>query len=145
MLYIEEPVLVPGRGEGKKIGTLKVGDLVIAMDGVATEVTAVSAVLDREVFRVTCEDGSWVRSCEEQEWRVMKVRDAKAHVGMNIGSLRGMYEREPCYMTKFGGLRPTKIEKIESIGIKPCVAIKVAATDGLYVMHKAIVVKGGEP
>lgn len=145
MIYIEDPVLIAGRGEEKKINTVKVGDMTIDMNGNPTEITAVSEIIEREVFRITCEDGSWVRSCEEQQWRIKKVIDAKAHLGMNIGSIRGIFERAPLYLAKFMELRPVKIEKVESIGVKPCISITVAAADGIYVTRKAIIVRGGEP
>ena len=53
------------------IGALRVGDYVFAPDGSPTRVAAVSPIWrDRELWRVTADDGSSVIADAEHEWRV---------------------------------------------------------------------------
>lgn len=59
----------------RRMGEIKVGDLVTGSDGKPTRVTGVYPQGEREVFRVTFSDGATTECCDEHLWAV-KERDA---------------------------------------------------------------------
>lgn len=61
-------VLVPGGT--KRIGDLKFGDKVIAVDGTIATVLGVYHDDDSDMFRVTFRDGRWVDACSEHRWEI---------------------------------------------------------------------------
>lgn len=71
---VSEPVLTPTGW--RAIGDLRVGDMVIGVDGHPTRVLGVYPQRDRGVLRVTMSDGSWTRCGWDHLWA---VRDANAH------------------------------------------------------------------
>ena len=52
----------------RKMGEIRVGDLVIGSDGRSTRVTGVYPQGEREVFRVTFSDGATTECCDEHLW-----------------------------------------------------------------------------
>lgn len=54
----------------RRMGEIKVGDLVIGSDGKPTRVTGVYPQGEREVFRVTFSDGATTECCDEHLWAV---------------------------------------------------------------------------
>lgn len=54
----------------RRMGEIKVGDLVIGSDGRPTRVTGVYPQGDREVFKVTFSDGATTECCDEHLWAV---------------------------------------------------------------------------
>ncbi|MFJ3493116.1 PhoH family protein [Streptomyces sp. NPDC086091] len=67
-------VLTPGGW--RPIGDLQVGDLVIGSDGEPTPVLGVYPQGEKDVYRVTAQDGSWTLCCGEHLWTV-RTRDDK--------------------------------------------------------------------
>lgn len=67
-LPVDEPVLTP-KG-WVPIGSLKVGDKVIGVNGKPTSVTGVFPQGVKKVFRATFSDGAAVRCCEDHLWAV---------------------------------------------------------------------------
>lgn len=64
----------------RKMGEIRVGDMVIGSDGKPTRVTGVYPQGEREVFRVTFSDGATTECCDEHLWAV-EDRDASDHGG----------------------------------------------------------------
>ncbi|MGW3061680.1 PhoH family protein [Streptomyces goshikiensis] len=58
------------------IGDLQVGDLVIGSNGEPTPVLGVYPQGERDIYRVTAQDGSWTLCCGEHLWTV-RTRDDK--------------------------------------------------------------------
>lgn len=56
------------------IGDLSVGDLVVAKDGSATEVTGVYPQGEVQLYRINFADGRWVECCAEHQWKVYAAR-----------------------------------------------------------------------
>lgn len=54
----------------RKMGEVRVGDMVIGSDGRSTRVTGVYPQGEREVFRVTFSDGATTECCDEHLWAV---------------------------------------------------------------------------
>jgi superfamily II DNA or RNA helicase len=65
---IDEPVLTPNGWIA--IGDLQVGDQVIGSAGAPINVSAVYPQGVRPIFRVTFDDGSWVRADQEHLWQI---------------------------------------------------------------------------
>lgn len=60
----------------RPIGDLQVGDLVIGSNGEPTPVLGVYPQGERDIYRVTAQDGSWTLACGEHLWTV-RTRDDK--------------------------------------------------------------------
>ncbi|MGW1538752.1 PhoH family protein [Streptomyces sp. NPDC002309] len=60
----------------RPIGDLQVGDLVIGSNGEPTPVLGVYPQGEKDVYRVTAQDGSWTLACGEHLWTV-RTRDDK--------------------------------------------------------------------
>ncbi|MEU7066232.1 PhoH family protein [Streptomyces sp. NPDC046161] len=60
----------------RPIGDLQVGDLVVGSNGEPTPVRGVYPQGERDVYRVTAQDGSWTLCCGEHLWTV-RTRDDK--------------------------------------------------------------------
>ncbi|MFI1535986.1 PhoH family protein [Streptomyces anandii] len=60
----------------RPIGDLQVGDLVIGSNGEPTPVLGVYPQGERDIYRVTAQDGSWTLCCGEHLWTV-RTRDDK--------------------------------------------------------------------
>ncbi|MER7898063.1 PhoH family protein [Streptomyces sp. NPDC096046] len=60
----------------RPIGDLQVGDLVIGSNGEPTPVLGVFPQGDRDIYRVSAQDGSWTLCCGEHLWTV-RTRDDK--------------------------------------------------------------------
>lgn len=74
----------------RRMGDIKVGDLVIGSDGKPTRVTGVYPQGEREVFRVTFSDGATTECCDEHLWAV-EERDASgagAPVVLSLAEIR---------------------------------------------------------
>jgi phosphate starvation-inducible PhoH-like protein len=61
----------------RAIGTLRVGDLVTGSDGRPTPVLGVFPQGERDVFRVTMQDGSSTLTCAEHLWEVRTASDQR--------------------------------------------------------------------
>ncbi|MET8824689.1 PhoH family protein [Streptomyces sp. NPDC004610] len=60
----------------RPIGDLQVGDLVIGSNGEPTPVLGVYPQGEKDIYRVTAQDGSWTLACGEHLWTV-RTRDDK--------------------------------------------------------------------
>ncbi len=91
------PVLTP---EGyRPIGSLQVGDLVIGSNGEPTPVLGVYPQGEKDIYRVTAQDGSSTLACGEHLWTVRTASDRRRNKPWRvletkemIGNLRGRYE-----------------------------------------------------
>jgi phosphate starvation-inducible PhoH-like protein len=73
---VDTPVLTPDGW--KAIGRLRVGDLVTGADGRPTPVLGVYPQGQKDVYRVTTQDGASTRACAEHLWFVT-TRDDRGH------------------------------------------------------------------
>lgn len=65
---VDEPVLTPSGWV--RMGDIKPGDFVISQDGTSTKVVDVFPQGQKEVYKVTFDDGSWTEACGEHNWTV---------------------------------------------------------------------------
>ncbi len=70
---VNEPVLTPDGW--KRMGDIKVGDMVIAVDGSPTKVTGVFPQGIKPSYEITFHDGSKARSCDEHLWFTLTETD----------------------------------------------------------------------
>lgn len=61
----------------RPIGELKVGDLVVGSNGEPTPVLGVYPQGEKDVYRVTAQDGSWTLCCGEHLWTVRTASDKR--------------------------------------------------------------------
>ncbi|MBT2419964.1 PhoH family protein [Streptomyces sp. ISL-22] len=61
----------------RPIGDLQVGDLVIGSNGEPTPVLGVYPQGERDIYRVTAQDGSWTLCCGEHLWTVRTASDKR--------------------------------------------------------------------
>ncbi|MGW1429503.1 PhoH family protein [Streptomyces sp. NPDC002431] len=61
----------------RPIGELQVGDLVIGSDGEPTPVLGVYPQGERDIYRVSAQDGSWTLCCGEHLWTVRTASDKR--------------------------------------------------------------------
>ncbi|MGC5399691.1 PhoH family protein [Streptomyces sp. DT20] len=61
----------------RPIGTLEVGDLVIGSDGAPTPVLGVYPQGEKDIYRVSAQDGSWTLCCGEHLWTVRTAADER--------------------------------------------------------------------
>ncbi|MFD0023790.1 PhoH family protein [Streptomyces sp. NPDC058382] len=59
----------------RPIGTLEVGDLVIGSDGAPTPVLGVYPQGEKDIYRLSAQDGSWTLCCGEHLWTVRATAD----------------------------------------------------------------------
>ncbi|GLX18596.1 hypothetical protein Slala01_22400 [Streptomyces lavendulae subsp. lavendulae] len=84
----------------RPIGDLQVGDLVVGSNGEPTPVLGVYPQGEKDIYRVTAQDGSWTLCCGEHLWTV-RTRDDKRHdkpwrvleTKEMIGNLRAAHAR----------------------------------------------------
>ncbi|MEW2806913.1 PhoH family protein [Streptomyces massasporeus] len=80
----------------RPIGDLTVGDLVIGSNGEPTPVLGVYPQGEKDIYRVTAQDGSWTLCCGEHLWTV-RTRDDKPWRVLEtqemIGNLRAAHAR----------------------------------------------------
>ncbi|MFI0236158.1 PhoH family protein [Streptomyces sp. NPDC016845] len=84
----------------RPIGDLRVGDLVIGSNGEPTPVLGVYPQGEKDIYRVTAQDGSWTLCCGEHLWTVRTQDDARRDKPWRvletqemIGSLRAAHAR----------------------------------------------------
>jgi phosphate starvation-inducible protein PhoH and related proteins len=84
----------------RPIGDLQVGDLVIGSNGEPTPVLGVYPQGEKDVFRVTAQDGSWTLCCGEHLWTVRTASDRRRNKPWRvletqdmIGNLRAAHAR----------------------------------------------------
>ncbi|MEU1307951.1 PhoH family protein [Streptomyces cinnamoneus] len=84
----------------RPIGDLQVGDLVIGSNGEPTPVLGVYPQGEREIYRVTAQDGSWTLCCGEHLWTVRTAADRRRDKPWRvletqemIGNLRAAHAR----------------------------------------------------
>ncbi|MGI5337927.1 PhoH family protein [Streptomyces sp. CA-181903] len=84
----------------RPIGDLQVGDLVIGSNGEPTPVLGVYPQGERDIYRVTAQDGSWTLCCGEHLWTVRTRDDARRNKPWRvletqemIGNLRAAHYR----------------------------------------------------
>ncbi|MDE2106897.1 MAG: hypothetical protein KGL39_57310, partial [Patescibacteria group bacterium] len=95
---IDEPVLTPDGW--RRIGDLRVGDVVIGGDGFPCVVRGVFPQGVKPVFRVTFGDGSWTRCCNEHLWKIRTASERyeganKKWRVMSLGDIRSKWGDEP--------------------------------------------------
>ncbi|NEC68242.1 PhoH family protein [Streptomyces sp. SID9727] len=61
----------------RPIGTLEVGDLVIGSDGAPTPVLGVYPQGEKDIYRVSAQDGSWTLCCGDHLWTVRTASDKR--------------------------------------------------------------------
>ncbi|WP_206502356.1 PhoH family protein [Streptomyces chrestomyceticus] len=91
-------VLTPGGW--RPIGDLQVGDLVIGSNGEPTPVLGVYPQGEKDIYRVTAQDGSWTLCCGEHLWTVRTAADKRRDKPWRvletkemIGNLRAAHAR----------------------------------------------------
>jgi phosphate starvation-inducible protein PhoH and related proteins len=72
---VETPVLTPDGW--RPIGELQVGDLVVGSDGAPTPVLGVYPQGEKDVYRVTAQDGASTLCCSEHLWTVRTASDKR--------------------------------------------------------------------
>ncbi|MHC3816586.1 PhoH family protein [Streptomyces sp. DT9] len=84
----------------RPIGTLEVGDLVIGSDGAPTPVLGVYPQGEKDIYRVSAQDGSWTLCCGEHLWTVRTAADERRDKPWRvletkemIGNLRAAHAR----------------------------------------------------
>ncbi len=80
----------------RPIGDLQVGDLVIGSNGEPTPVLGVYPQGEKDIYRVTAQDGSWTLCCGEHLWTVRTASDKPWRVLETkemIGNLRAAHAR----------------------------------------------------
>ncbi|MCR8578816.1 PhoH family protein [Streptomyces sp. Isolate_219] len=84
----------------RPIGDLQVGDLVIGSNGEPTPVLGVYPQGERDIYRVTAQDGSWTLCCGEHLWTVRTAADRRRNKPWRvletkemIGNLRAAHAR----------------------------------------------------
>jgi phosphate starvation-inducible PhoH-like protein len=92
------PVLTPDGW--RPIGDLQVGDLVIGSNGEPTPVLGVYPQGERDIYRVTAQDGAWTLCCGEHLWTVRTAADRRRDKPWRaletqemIGNLRAAHAR----------------------------------------------------
>lgn len=84
----------------RPIGDLQVGDLVVGSNGEPTPVLGVYPQGEKEIYRVTAQDGSWTLCCGEHLWTVRTASDKRRDKPWRvletkemIGNLRAAHAR----------------------------------------------------
>ncbi|MFG2670666.1 PhoH family protein [Streptomyces sp. NPDC048445] len=84
----------------RPIGALEVGDLVIGSDGAPTPVLGVYPQGEKDIYRVSAQDGSWTLCCGEHLWTVRTAADKRRDQPWRvletkemIGNLRAAHAR----------------------------------------------------
>ena len=84
----------------RPIGDLRVGDLVVGSDGRPTPVLGVYPQGEKDIYRVTAQDGSWTLCCGEHLWTVRTAADRRRdkpwrvlETKAMIGNLRAAHAR----------------------------------------------------
>ncbi|MFC1416437.1 PhoH family protein [Streptacidiphilus cavernicola] len=84
----------------RPIGDLQVGDLVIGSNGEPTPVLGVYPQGEKDIYRVTAQDGSWTLCCGEHLWTVRTASDRRRNKPWRvletkemIGNLRAAHAR----------------------------------------------------
>ncbi|XUL88045.1 PhoH family protein [Streptomyces galilaeus] len=84
----------------RPIGDLQVGDLVIGSNGEPTPVLGVYPQGERDIYRVSAQDGSWTLCCGEHLWTVRTASDKRRNKPWRvmetqemIGNLRAAHAR----------------------------------------------------
>lgn len=84
----------------RPIGDLEVGDLVIGSNGEPTPVLGVYPQGEKDIYRVTAQDGSWTLCCGEHLWTVRTAADRRrdepwrvVETQEMIGNLRAAHAR----------------------------------------------------
>jgi phosphate starvation-inducible protein PhoH and related proteins len=84
----------------RPIGDLQVGDLVVGSNGEPTPVLGVYPQGEKDIYRVTAQDGSWTLCCGEHLWTVRTASDERRGKSWRvletkdmIGSLRAAHAR----------------------------------------------------
>ncbi|MBC3993139.1 PhoH family protein [Streptomyces sp. AC563] len=84
----------------RPIGDLQVGDLVVGSNGEPTPVLGVYPQGERDIYRVTAQDGSWTLCCGEHLWTVRTAADKRRNEPWRvletqemIGNLRAAHAR----------------------------------------------------
>src|SRR5918992_1013583 len=85
---VATPVLTPSGF--RAIGSLRVGDLVVGSDGLATPVLGVYPQGLKEVFRVSAQDGATTLCCAEHLWQVTTADDRRQGVPGRVIETREM-------------------------------------------------------
>lgn len=94
---VDQPVLTPTGF--RPIGSLAVGDLVVASNGLPSVVLGVHPQGEKPVYRVTTQDGASTRACGEHLWTVRTPEDKRAGTVRTvqtqdmIGNLRRAHAR----------------------------------------------------
>lgn len=121
----------------KRMGDIRVGDVVCTPDGGAARVTGVFPQGEKDIFRISFSDGSSAEACDEHLWRVSHVdwseprilstkqvaarRYFKASEKTPGGPRSGwsMYERrKPCLRMRIDVTKPVSFERRE-VGVDP--------------------------
>ena len=81
----------------RKMGDVKVGDLVIGSDGMPTEVRGVFPQGKKKVYRVTMTDGSSAVACAEHLWAVRTASDKRRDKTLRILQTQEMMDNLRCF------------------------------------------------
>ncbi|WP_430479600.1 PhoH family protein [Streptomyces sp. P11-1] len=74
----------------RPIGSLEVGDLVIGSNGEPTPVLGVYPQGEKDIYRVSAQDGSWTLCCGEHLWTVRTRDDARRDKPWRVLETQGM-------------------------------------------------------
>ena len=85
-LTLDTDIITPN---GKvKMGDIKVGDTVIGEDGLPTKVVAVFPQGEKDVYRVTFKDNTYVDCCEDHLWKFKTIDDLHRGYDWKVKSLK---------------------------------------------------------
>ena len=85
-LTLDTDIITPN---GKvKMGDIKVGDTVIGEDGLPTNVVAVFPQGEKDVYRVTFKDNTYVDCCEDHLWKFKTIDDLHRGYDWKVKSLK---------------------------------------------------------
>jgi phosphate starvation-inducible PhoH-like protein len=87
----------------RPIGSLQVGDLVIGSNGEPTPVLGVYPQGERDIYRVSAQDGSWTLCCGEHLWTVRTASDKRRDKPWRVLETKDM----------IGGLRAARARRYE--------------------------------
>lgn len=87
----------------KLMGEIQVGDDVISVDGKSTKVTGVFPQGEKEIYRVTMNDGSYTECCEDHLWNVNDTtRNNRGQEWLTLSLKQMLDQNEVVYLRKYG-------------------------------------------
>ncbi len=108
---VDAPVLTPSGYQA--IGSLEVGDLVIGSNGIPTPVLGVFPQGEKDVYRVTAQDGASTLACAEHLWTVRTPEDKRD------GKERTMQTQDMMATLRRGHIRRYELPLVDPVEFEP--------------------------